>query len=137
MDDLLGPMKKYNAMRRKNGKKQYKPKMVFTLGNHECVEENTEVLTEEGWVLAKEITKNGSKVASFSLDSGEITFSNPLEVEKVEDSPLLKVSSNLTEELVSTTHHCIVDNKRTPIKDGMVFKQKQLFNKFHKTPARS
>ena len=35
MNCLLGPMKKYNSKRRKNNKKQYKPKMIFTLGNHE------------------------------------------------------------------------------------------------------
>lgn len=35
MEELLGPMNAYNDMRRKNGKKQYKPRMVLTLGNHE------------------------------------------------------------------------------------------------------
>lgn len=35
MEALLKPMKEYNNRQRKNGKKQYKPKMVLTLGNHE------------------------------------------------------------------------------------------------------
>jgi len=34
MDNLLGPMNEYNQRQRKNGKKQYKPRMVLTLGNH-------------------------------------------------------------------------------------------------------
>jgi hypothetical protein len=35
MKRLLQPMNEYNARQRKNGKKQYKPQMVLTLGNHE------------------------------------------------------------------------------------------------------
>ena len=35
MDLLLAPMRKYNKMRKKNKKKQYTPRMVMTLGNHE------------------------------------------------------------------------------------------------------
>lgn len=35
MATLLAPLEEYNARQRKNGKKQYKPRMVLTLGNHE------------------------------------------------------------------------------------------------------
>jgi hypothetical protein len=35
MAALLGPMKEYNAQQERNRKKQYKPRMVLTLGNHE------------------------------------------------------------------------------------------------------
>lgn len=35
MDALLTPLFKYNAQRKKNKEKQYKPRMVMTLGNHE------------------------------------------------------------------------------------------------------
>lgn len=35
MDTLLAPINEFNAQQRKNGKKQYKPRMVLTLGNHE------------------------------------------------------------------------------------------------------
>lgn len=35
MQRLLGPMNEFNDRARKNGKKQYKPRMVLTLGNHE------------------------------------------------------------------------------------------------------
>ena len=35
MDALLTPMYEYNARRRKNKEKLYKPRMVLTLGNHE------------------------------------------------------------------------------------------------------
>jgi hypothetical protein len=34
MSRLLKPMVDYNLRQRKNGKKQYKPRMVFTYGNH-------------------------------------------------------------------------------------------------------
>src|ERR1700743_701866 len=35
MQTLLGPMIEYNERQRKNGKRQYRPRMVLTLGNHE------------------------------------------------------------------------------------------------------
>lgn len=35
MSMLLEPMRQHNLMAKKNGKKQYKPRMVMTLGNHE------------------------------------------------------------------------------------------------------
>jgi hypothetical protein len=36
MQAFLGPLNEYNAMRRKNRKGEYKPRMVLTLGNHEA-----------------------------------------------------------------------------------------------------
>lgn len=36
MQALLGPLHEYNAMRRKNKKAEYRPRMVLTLGNHEA-----------------------------------------------------------------------------------------------------
>jgi hypothetical protein len=35
MDMLLAPLKAYNKQKKKNKEKQYKPRMVLTLGNHE------------------------------------------------------------------------------------------------------
>lgn len=35
MEALLSPMYDHNERQRKNGKKQYKPRMVMTMGNHE------------------------------------------------------------------------------------------------------
>lgn len=35
MQSLLGPIYEYNAQQKKNGKKQYHPRKVMTLGNHE------------------------------------------------------------------------------------------------------
>lgn len=35
MDALLSPIWHYNERQRRNGKKQYRPRMVLTLGNHE------------------------------------------------------------------------------------------------------
>ncbi len=36
MDALMGPIYDYNEKQRKNGKKQYYPRLVLTLGNHEA-----------------------------------------------------------------------------------------------------
>lgn len=35
MGAFLGPLFSYNALQKRNGKKQYKPELILTLGNHE------------------------------------------------------------------------------------------------------
>lgn len=35
MDNLFSPIREYNQRQAKNGKKQYRPRLVLTLGNHE------------------------------------------------------------------------------------------------------
>jgi hypothetical protein len=35
MARLVSPIEEYNSRQRRNGKKQYKPRMILTLGNHE------------------------------------------------------------------------------------------------------
>ena len=49
MEAFLAPMEKYNKRQRKNKKKQYKPLMVFTCGNHEY---RVDRLLEQNTVLA-------------------------------------------------------------------------------------
>ena len=55
MDLLLGPMKEYNKKAAMNHKERYKPRMVMTLGNHECFPGNTEVLCRSGFKQIEDV----------------------------------------------------------------------------------
>ena len=52
MKKLLGPLREYQSVHR-----DYNPRLVFTLGNHECLTEDSEVLTKEGFKKYTEITE--------------------------------------------------------------------------------
>ncbi|WP_297478422.1 LAGLIDADG family homing endonuclease [Ferrovum sp.] len=85
-------------------------------GNHECVQEDTEILTGDGWVIASEITLD-SKVASYTLDGEALTFRVPLAIKTIEDADLWSVKGDLSDELVSSTHRIDVDGKLQNVKE--------------------
>lgn len=46
-------------------------------GNHDCFDDQTEVLTNSGWKKYFEV-KHGDKIASYNMDTQEITFNYPI-----------------------------------------------------------
>jgi len=55
MELLLRPLKNYNSKMEGQKHKLYKPEMRLVLGNHECYDTATEILTESGWKLFSEL----------------------------------------------------------------------------------
>ncbi len=92
------------------------PDATLTLieGNHECIQEDTEVLTTQGWVAAKYITQNHC-VAQIDLKDNSILYAQPLAI-AARESNLVSIQGNMHDELVSDNHHIVLDGKRTPIK---------------------
>lgn len=79
-------------------------------GNHECVTMDTKVLTDKGWVLAKNL-KLDSKVASYSLNGKYLDFSKPVELKAYALTKTYKVRGKFTYEDVSQTHRIDIDGK--------------------------
>ena len=79
-------------------------------GNHECVEKSTEVLTDNGWVVAENITKE-DKIASYTMDGLSIDYSPPIALKCIEGASLWGVSGDLSNELVSSNHRIDIDNE--------------------------
>lgn len=76
MNLLLAPIKELQDSQKKMyGTVLYKPRMVLTLGNHECLTPDHEVLTTEGFVNITNVTKDHT-VAQYS-DEG-VVWANPL-----------------------------------------------------------
>lgn len=55
MSTLLSPIEKEKSRLIRNKKRTYSPRMVLTLGNHECFDDKTEVLTRTGWKFIKDV----------------------------------------------------------------------------------
>ncbi len=68
---LLSPLKKLQNKQRQNKKKPYSPRLVFTLGNHECLTPDTDVLTKTGWKNITEVTTEDEVLTYNSLETGE------------------------------------------------------------------
>jgi len=76
----------------------------------ECLMPDTEILTPSGWKKIQEVTIE-DKVAQFSLETSEITFSNPSKIiKKKANGSMLKFSNpgKLKYEVVVTPNHDMV-----------------------------
>ena len=78
MKRMLEPIKKLQQSQRYFKKKVYSPRMVMTLGNHECLTPDTEVMTSEGFKVITEVTTN-DLVATMNSD-WNLEWNNPLGV---------------------------------------------------------
>ena len=92
--------------------------IFYISGNHECVEESTEILTEDGWVLAKDLNTK-YKIAQFNMKTGDISFDYPKKISKFRVDKLITVKTWLGEERVTDNHCLIVGNQRKSIKQCM------------------
>jgi len=94
-------------------------------GNH-CISEDTEVLTDIGWVKASEVNKD-TNIASFSQISNVISY-NPIEaITKFTDDKAYFVSSKHCKELVNRNHKLYYQGNLTPVQE--VIKYSSLKNK--------
>lgn len=78
-------------------------------GNHECVSADTEVLTEVGFVNAKEFveSRNDYMIASFDLFTQHITYDKPVAVASQTNRDLYRVQTTYKDELVTDNHSMI------------------------------
>lgn len=86
--------------------------MLCSFANRECFDDQTEILTENGWKFFSEL--NDEKVAQYDLDSGSITFVKP-EDKLIKDynGKLDVYSSNSTDICVTPGHELITINPHT------------------------
>ena len=116
MERLVLPMRELQERQRANKKKVYNPRMVLTLGNHECVTPDTEVLTDNGFILASEVNTD-TLVGSYSLDGKTLGFEPPVNLTVFEDQPLIKLSGDFRDEVVSAQHRIDIDGELQCIAD--------------------
>lgn len=89
---------------------------MIGMGNHECFNEETECLTDQGWVPFRDITKK-SNVASYRIDDGGIEFSKPLQVHKyLHDGELATIRNQHVDLAVTLNHRMLIKPSRFSVK---------------------
>lgn len=81
-------------------------------GNH-CVDENTEILTDKGFIKAKKI-QDSNILASFDKLTGKISFDKVEAVRKFSQKGAYKVVGKHKDEIVSTKHNLVINNNFVP-----------------------
>lgn len=84
-------------------------------GNHECITEDTEVLTDEGWITARDfydlVNEPGlpvvPKIASFSLEDHTITYNDPIAVAQQKGRDIYEVDSLFKYERITSNHNLV------------------------------
>lgn len=79
-------------------------------GNHECVTPDTEILTTDGWLSAKDVSID-TKIASFDINTKAVSYEKPLAVATVFDAESGSVIGFHKHEVVSLNHNLIVNNE--------------------------
>lgn len=91
-----------------------------------CYVEDTEVLTDNGWILIKDLTMN-HKVASL-MEDDSLEYHNPIALQQFDHTDeLYKINSNHVDLIVTKNHHMYVGTK-----EGKNFKRKmasEIYNK--------
>ena len=82
---------------------------VFIIGNHDSVVEGTEILTENGWVIAKNI--KDEKIANFDIKTGKIEYIKPLAKIPIHKNTGLIFESYNMKQHVTPRHNLVVDNQ--------------------------
>lgn len=92
------------------------PEAVVTLGNHDCYDEATEILTDDGWKKGVDL-EYGENVATLNLSSGNIEYQLPEHIIKKDyKGDMIKYgNSNYIDLLVTPNHRIVYQGKDNPV----------------------
>jgi len=92
------------------------------LGNH-CLAKGTDLLTSNGWMPVEQVTSN-HLVAQFRLDTGEVSYSNPLGTVVRHAEEVYSIEGRYTHQVVSAGHDVVLN--------GVKHKAADLYGRFIK-----
>src|SRR3989344_7025137 len=93
-----------------------------------CYDDQTEVLTDKGWIFFKDLTKE-YKVASL-IDGDTLEYQTPLEIQEYEhDGEMYKIKSNQVDLVVTLNHRMYLSVDREKIKKYYIEEAKNILNK--------
>lgn len=98
------------CLRREAGKEC---KIYYTIGNHECFDKRTEVLTPQGWVnISEAVNKKIKRVLGYNIKTGLIEETKVVEYHRSFCPELLNVETCNTKQIVTPNHELLLgDNK--------------------------
>lgn len=77
---------------------------MLGLGNHECFDGQTEILTKDGWVLLSEL-RSDQQVASYRVATGKIEYDLPIKVHRYHYNGEMITIKNRNVDLCVTPNH--------------------------------
>ena len=83
---------------------------IFIIGNHDCISEDTEVLTLNGWEKSKNVSNK--KIANFNIKTGKITYNFPLSKILLHKDKGIIIEGYATKQHVTPNHQIVIDNKK-------------------------
>lgn len=84
-----------------------KVKKYFKIGNHECFSEDTEILTQDGWMDYRELTSR-SLVATYNIDNDQIEYQHPTKIHEYDfDGELVHIANKFSDLLITDNHRLL------------------------------
>ena len=81
--------------------------MLLSFANRECFDEETEVLTENGWVSISAV-RSGEKIAQYNITTSAVSFDYPLDKVAREYNGVMHHYKNLRTDIMVTENHDII-----------------------------
>jgi len=91
--------------------KAHDTKVLWLDGNHECIAKGSDVLTKDGWKDIEFIT-NEDLIAQFEINTGEISYSKPINYIKKYAKDIISIESFHTKQMVTLGHNIIINNNK-------------------------
>jgi ribonucleoside-triphosphate reductase len=115
LDIFLAPFVRYDGLSYKDVKQKLQG-FIYTLNlptrwGGQCVSEDTEALTSNGWKKYYEINKDKDKIATFNLKTKKIEYLKPERVMAYDYDGYLICLKNRTQEQLVTPNHKVVRKK--------------------------
>lgn len=88
-------------------------KVYYVIGNHECFDKRTEVLTpDKGWVNIKDAVEGKIKlVTSYNMETGKLETSEVTHHHQSYCSELLSIETCNTKQVVTPNHEIVINGK--------------------------
>lgn len=91
---------------------------LFIDGNHECINQESDVLTEKGWMNIQDAYHaENLKIANVNLDTGKIMYDFPLNKTKVFSEKIIDIKGSYYKQSVTPNHDVILDGKKRKASD--------------------
>lgn len=91
--------------------------VILLEGNHECLSEDTEVLTDKGWKLVKDVNISTDKVLQYDVNTQELSFEFPLnKIEKYSEK-IIDIKTQWGHQKVTPNHDILYYGIKVKAKD--------------------
>lgn len=115
--------------------------ICFIDGNHECLNKNTDILTEHGWVNVEDLYNSDKdiKIATYNMKTKEIEYDYPTDRIKSFSNTIIDIFGKNYKQSVTPNHDVIINGKKVKAMDliGEKIKEESLRSETKYTPSKT